>query len=248
MPGWFKQRPAHLLAEAGQEVEHAGRQELLADLGHQQHAERRILGRLHDHGVAGAQRRRDLERGQHDRRVPRDDGADHAQRLAAGVGQHMLAERDGLALELAAQPAEVAEDVGGHVGLAARLGAQSVAGLERDRARDLLGAGLQGLGDLEQRLAALARRHLAPFGIGLGRGGDGALDVGRVAARHFGDRLALGGIFDGDSCAGSALDPLAADQHALGRDGVILRLALSGGHRHAGPPVPKTARSLARMS
>ena len=39
---------------------------------------------------------------------------------------------------------------------------------------------------------------------------------------------------------------LAADQHALGSDGVGLRVARC--HRHAGPPVTKTAWSLARMS
>ena len=169
MPGWLTSGAAAFLAVAGQHVEHAGRQELLADLGHQQHAQRRVLGRLHHHGVAGAQRGRDLERGQHHRRVPRDDGADDAQRLAAGVGQHVLAERQGLALELARQPAEIAEDVGRHAGLAARLGAQRIAGLERDGARQLLAAGLEGLGDPEQRLAALARHDLAPVGIGLGR-------------------------------------------------------------------------------
>jgi hypothetical protein len=158
----------------------------------------------------------------------------------------VLAERDGLALEFAAQAAEVAEDVGRHVGLAARLGAQRVAGLERDGPRHLLGAGLQRLGDLEQRLAALARRHLAPFGIGLGRGDDGAIDVGGVAAWYFRDRLLLGRVLDGKARARGAFHPLAADQHPLGRNGVSLRVG--GGHRHAGPPVPKTARSLARMS
>ncbi len=147
----------------------------------------------------------------------------------------MLAERQGLALELARQPAEITEDVGRDIGLAARLGAQGIAGLERDGARQLLGAGLDGIGDLEQRLAAFARHDLAPFGIGLGAGGDGALDIGGIGARHFGDRRALGRILDGDARARRALDPLAADQHALGRQRGGLRLGLGSG-RHAGPP------------
>ena len=246
--GVVEQRSTHFLSVAGQQVENARRQELLADLGQQQHAERRILGRLHHHGVARAQRRRDLQRRQHDRRVPRDDGADHAQRLAPCVGQDMLSERDGLALELTAQPAEVAEDVSGDIRLAACLGAQRIAGLQRDRARHLLGALLQLVGDLQQHLAAVARRHLAPFDKGLGGDGHGVIHIGGVAARHIGDRLLLGRVLDRDARARRAVDPLAADQHALGRDGVSLRIALSSGCRHAGPPVTKTAGSLARRA
>ena len=192
MPGWLTSGRAALLAVAGQHVEHAGRQVLLADLGHPQHAQRRVLGRLQHQRVAGAERGRDLERGEHHRRIPRDDGADHADRLAARVAQHVLAERDGLALQLAGEAAEIAEDVGRHAGLGARLGAHRVAGLQRDGARQLLAAGLERIGDLEQRLAAFARHDLAPVGKGLGGGRDGAVDVGGIAARDLGDRRALG--------------------------------------------------------
>jgi hypothetical protein len=59
MPG---QRRAAFLAEPGQHVEHALRQVLLADLGHQQYGERRVLGGLQHYRVAGAERRGDFER------------------------------------------------------------------------------------------------------------------------------------------------------------------------------------------
>ena len=136
--GMAGERRAAFLAVAGQHVEHARRQELLANFGQQQHAERRILGRLHHHRVAGAERRADLDRAEQHRRVPRNDGADHAERLAPRIAQHLLAERNGLALELTAQAAEIAEDVDRAFRLRPRLGADGVAGFERDRARKLL--------------------------------------------------------------------------------------------------------------
>ena len=55
--GMVGERAAAFRAVAGQHVEHARRQELLADLGHQQHAQRRVLGRLQHHRVAGARAR-----------------------------------------------------------------------------------------------------------------------------------------------------------------------------------------------
>jgi len=147
---------------------------------------------------------------------PRDDGADDPQRLASRVGKHMLAKRDGLALELGSEAAEIAEDVRRELGLAARLGAQRIAGLERDGAGHLLDARLHRLGNLEQRPAALARRHLAPGRKSPARGGDGGFDIGRRGARHFGHGRALGRIFDADPRTRRTADPFAVDQHAFG--------------------------------
>jgi hypothetical protein len=72
---------APVVAVAGDDVDDARRQAgLAADLGEQQRRERRELGRLEHHRVAGRQRRRDLP-GQHQQReVPRDDLAADAER------------------------------------------------------------------------------------------------------------------------------------------------------------------------
>ncbi len=180
-------------------------------------AQRRILGRLHHQHVAGAERGRDLERAQHDRRIPRDDGADDAERLAARAGQHVLAERHGLALQLRRKPAEIAEDVGRQLGLAARLGAQRIAGLERNGARQLLDARLYGFGDLEQKLAALARHDRSSRPERPCRRPATAASTSAAAARGTSaTSVRLPGFSDRDALPRSTADPLAADQHALG--------------------------------
>src|SRR4029453_9223158 len=70
--------------------EHAWRQELLAHFGQQQHTERRILRRFQNKRIAGAERRADLAGREQHRRIPRDDGSDHAERLTSRVAQDML--------------------------------------------------------------------------------------------------------------------------------------------------------------
>ena len=87
-------RPAGV-AVAADDVEHAGRQELGGDLGHQQRSTTGVVstGLEHD-AVAGRERRRELPDRHHHRVVPRRDLADDADRLApdvGGVAGHVLA-------------------------------------------------------------------------------------------------------------------------------------------------------------
>ena len=128
----------HSGPKPGQHVEAAGRQHAVHQLADAQHRERRLLGRLHHHRVARHQRRRDLQRHQQHRHVPGDDGADHAERLAHRHAQHVRREGHALALQLAAQAAEEFEDVGDDAGLDAALGAQRLAGFQRDQPRQFL--------------------------------------------------------------------------------------------------------------
>ena len=90
------------LAVRGDDVQHAGRQaDLLGDLG-EHVALARCLGRRLEHDrAAGEQRGADLVADERDRRVPRDDRADHADRLpheqpelAAGRRRALLLERE----------------------------------------------------------------------------------------------------------------------------------------------------------
>ena len=147
----------------------------------------------------------------------------------------MLAERDGLALELAGEPAEVAQDVGGVLGLGARLGADGVAGLLGDDARQLLDAGLHRVGDPLQDAPALARRHLAPGREGRRGGLDGAVDVLGAAAGHAGYGAPRAGGLDGDAAAGRGIHPGAVDQHLRALDA---RLGLRRPHPRCSLPLP----------
>ena len=82
------------VAVAADHVEHARRQELRRDLGHQRGRHRRGVARLEHHAVAGGERGRDLPDRHHHRVVPRRDLADDADRLAPDVGGvpgHVLA-------------------------------------------------------------------------------------------------------------------------------------------------------------
>ena len=70
-------------AVAGDDVEDAVRDARLGDeLGQLERGHRRVVARLDDHRAAGGQRRRELPGQQQQRRVPRHDRRDHADRLA----------------------------------------------------------------------------------------------------------------------------------------------------------------------
>ena len=86
----LRQRLAGFDAEAVDDVEHAGRQQVADDV-HQHHdAHRRLLGRLQHDAVAGGKRRRQLPDRHQQREVPGDDLADDAQRLVEMIGDRVV--------------------------------------------------------------------------------------------------------------------------------------------------------------
>ena len=77
-----RERLAGPLAETRHDVEHAvGQARLLRQPAERERGERRLLGGLQDHRIAGDQRRADLPGGNDQRIVPRHDRADDAERL-----------------------------------------------------------------------------------------------------------------------------------------------------------------------
>ena len=88
------------LAVGGDDVEHAGRQaDLLGRLGEHVALARRLRRRLEHDGAAGEQRGADLVADERHRRVPRDDRADDADRLAHEQAELAAAGRRALLLE-----------------------------------------------------------------------------------------------------------------------------------------------------
>ena len=133
------------------------------ELGEQRRAGRRGVARLEDDRVAGRQRRGDLPDHHHQRVVPRRHLADDADRLAAdprGVVLHVLPRR--LALEHPGGAGEEPEVVGGVRQLLRHGQAQRLAGVLALDGDELVGARLDGVGDLEQRRGALLRGGVAP--------------------------------------------------------------------------------------
>ena len=224
----LRERRADLLARAGDDVEHALGEMRGADAGEMKHGEWRVRRRLQHHGVSCDQRWGNFPRGDEDGHVPRHDRRDDAVRLAARVAEHRLAERDRLAFELAAKAAEVAEDVGDRLRLGARLRADGVPRLGRERAREVLDGRVDVVGDAQEQSSAIPGGDRAPGRERRGGGPHRLVDVGRSGPRHMRDDLAARrGRLDIESAAIGALDPLAADEHPLAR-----RRRRAGGHRH----------------
>ena len=143
----FRERRPDLLTGARHNVEDAFRQMPLAEACERECRERRVRRRLQHDGIPGDQRGGHLPRADQDRDVPRHDRGNDTPRLAARVREHVLAERDRLALELTAKPTEVAEQIGRRPRLGARLSADRVAGLRRKQTREFFDRGLEVIRD-----------------------------------------------------------------------------------------------------
>ncbi len=178
--GWTTRACAGRLAQAVDDVDDARREAgLEGQLADAQGGQRRLLGGLHDDGVAAGQGRAPLPGEHQQREVPGDDLADDADRLAQRVGEEAAADGDGAALDLVGPAGVVAERVDDALHVAARV-ADGLAAVERLERGQLLGVLLDEVGELEHQPAALGGVHRRP-GAGLqGRAGglDGLVDVG----------------------------------------------------------------------
>jgi hypothetical protein len=161
------------VAGADDHVQHAGRQARgERGLGVALAAQRRDVAGLHDHGVAGEQRRDDVGVAEVDREVERPDHADDPERLEPQV----LAGRDLPRLQIAGHRGlHELEPVQDRLDLGASLAAD-LAGLQHDRVRERLGARGQLLREAHQVGEALRGRQRGPPGQ---RGGGGGRGLGR---------------------------------------------------------------------
>ena len=168
-------------AVTGDDVEHTGREDLRRELREAQRRQRRLLGWLQHLDVARRESGRKLPDRHHQRVVPRRDAADDADRLAAEprrVALHVLT--GGLALEHARRAGEETEVVRADGQLVLRV-RERLADVARLELRELVAVLVDHVGELEQHLAALARRRLEPLRQRLLRRLNGAVDVLRDA-------------------------------------------------------------------
>ena len=199
-------------AVTGDDVEHAGREDLRRQLSKPQRRQRRLLGRLEHLHVARGQRGGELPHGHHQRVVPGSDAPDDPDRLAAEEGRvaaHVLA--GGLALEHARRSREEPDVVRANRHLVLRV-RQRLADVPRLDLRELVRVLVERVGELQQHLGALTGRRLQPLGQRLLRGLDGAVDVLCRCARHLGDRVAGRRVEHLHGLAAGGVDPLAADE------------------------------------
>ena len=192
------------LGGALHDVEHPRRQPGLGvQLRQRRAVQRRELGRLVHHRVAGGQARRALPQRDLQRVVPRADADADAQRLLACVHPRVGPEGCRLAVQTTAadEVGEVLEHVGarGDVdGGGFRERFARVFGLERGE--EIVARAEEG-GGAEQDARALWGRSIGPGGEGARGGGDGGVDVGWGGGADCGEWEGCGGV-DGLECLG----------------------------------------------
>ena len=191
------------------------------DLGEQQRGERCLLGGLEDHGVAARERGRDLERGHHQREVPRDDLRAHPDRLAQREGVEPAARRprhrhrDGAALDLGGPAGVVQEDLRRPRDVDGACDRHRLAVVEGLQLGELVGAGEDALPDRHSMRCRSAGVSDAPRTLVEcpprrldGRSTSSTPLCGTVVMHRFG-----GGIDGLEPAAGERIDPLPVDVH-----------------------------------
>ena len=206
-------RLADLLARAGQDVDHAGRDAgLERQLAEPDRGERGGRCRLEDERIAGRQRGGHLPGGHHQRVVPRDDRADHADRLAQRVGHDRRVDDVGAPVEVLRRPREQLQrrdrdlDLGGALPL--RLAV--VAALELGQ---LIGPLVEQLRQPVEHARPLGRARLRPRALEAARAAVTAASTSSVP--RLGDRgelAAVGRVEGRERGAGSRVAELAVDE------------------------------------
>ena len=245
-PAMRDQRRAGGLAEAGNDVDHAGGESRLErQLTQPKRGERRLLGRLEHDRAARRQRRAPFPGDHQHREIPGDDLPGDAHRLALGVAEVPPADRDRLAVDLVGPAGVVAEAVDHQrqVGVAAL--ADRLAVIERFELGQLVDVRFDQVGELVHQPPAVAGVHLAP-GAGVERLSgrlDGQVDVGGVALGDVGDDLFGGRVDRLERLAALAVAPLAVDQQ-LGLERASDLASRSGCRGHDLFSLAQTERSL----
>ncbi len=211
---------ARFFTEAVHHVQHARRQQVADQLHQHVDAQRGLLGRFKHHAVTGGQGRCEFPRGHQQREVPRDDLADHTQRLVEVVGRGKFVDLGAGAFLGADATGEIAEVVSGQrdVGVEGFThGLAVVPGLGDGQQFEVL---FDAVGDFQQHQRAVLGRGLAP-GVSGGVGGIQCLvDVFGSGAREFGDGLAVDRRGVSEIVAVHRRNELAADEVAvLGLEG-----------------------------
>jgi ParB family chromosome partitioning protein len=230
------QRLAGLQAESVDDVEHAGRQQVLHQFREHQQRHRRLFRRLDHDRVARRQCRREFPSRHQNRKIPRNDLADDAERLMVMVGDGVVVEFTQRTFLRAHATREVAEVVHrerqvGRIGFADGLAV--VVGLHRREERQVL---LHAVGDLVEHLRPFCHRRAPPLVRGSVRGIDGTLHILRLRSRDLTDDLPGGRADIVEITPLGGGDPFAADEVLVPspQRQLFFQLGHVGGERVAG--------------
>ena len=188
---------AHDGALADEDVDDAlGDARLQHELREPERGQGRQLRRLQHDRVAARERRAELPRGDVERKVPRHDQADHAERLAEGH-VHTARDRNRLAVVLVDRARVEVEDLRDHPHLAAgaRDRLADVARLDRGQLLRML---LDERGDTPEEARPVRRRDGPPGRERRLRTGDRGVGLLHPGLLELGDRLLGGGVPHGE--------------------------------------------------
>ena len=216
----FGECGARGFAKSGNDVDHAvGNACFLDQFAKAQGSERSLLGGLEHDRASRRQRRRQLPRRHHEREIPGDDLADHADRLPQRIGVPITGagNRDGLTVQSRRPSRHVAEhgDRSLHVA-AARIG-YGFAVVESLQFCELVLMLFQKVAEPPDELRSLGRRDPRPrpgFESPACRG-DCQVDIGLVARRHVGDRFFRRRILDRKGLTALRGYPLSINQEFM---------------------------------
>ncbi len=167
----------------------SGRARFLVDFSQGEGRQRRVFGRLEDHGIAGSERWSGLPACTLNRIIPCADADANAQSLAARVGIGS-AKLDHLAIEPGYDAAVEFQRIGSGCGIGNQRFLNSLAGIERFEFSDFGIAGTQDIGGAAQDTAAFHRLQCSPGRLRGGGGLHRLLDQRRCRAKEPGDDFA----------------------------------------------------------
>ncbi len=214
------QRRAGRRAEAGDDIEHARRKACgQRELAEPQRGQWRDLGGLEHHGAAAGQRRGDLPHGDHERKIPRHDHADHAEWLTHGVGQRVEPRRNDLAVDFVGPTGVVGQRVENRREILPPDRRDRLARIKTLELDELFGVLADALGKTQQQLPPVAGAKLTPGAIESGscrayRG----IDIGSIARRDARNRPLGRGIERVEVLARRGGHAAAVDQQIAGLD------------------------------
>ncbi len=206
---------AHVLAEAVDNVQRSGREQVTDQFHQHQHGSRRAFGRLHDHAVTGDQCGGQLPRTHEQREVPRNDLGHDAQRLMEMVGDGGGVDLAQCAFLGADAASEVTEMINGQRNIGGHGFTDGLAIVP------CLGPGEQvevlfhDIGCLEQDQRAVSGGHFTPCGLGLVRGIKRQFHIGCGGSGDFTQHAAINGGSVGQVMTINGSNPLATDIVAI---------------------------------
>ncbi len=178
----------------GNNVQHARRKaRVKRQLAHSDRAHRRLLGGFQNHRIAHRQCRRDFPHRHVQRKIPRHDRADHAERLMDRIRQARWARLRDLAVDFIDRLGVISRRLDRQRDVHGARIVDRFSGIERFKQRQFIGVRLELVGERVKHLLLRLDRLVAPTAIfeRCATRGDGEVDVGCIARGNLAQRPAV---------------------------------------------------------